>query len=72
MMLLFNLWLGVIGLVAPNQLLANTPTLDDYPPDEQTCIIYATEVRKELVPPQYAGLCTFNAAYVECMSKVEK
>ena len=53
-------------------LIANTPTIDNYPPEEATCIIYATKVRKELVPPQYAGLCTFNAAYVECMSKVEK
>ncbi len=82
MLLLFNLWFGMTGPVEPNQLLANTPSLNDYPPDEQTCIIYATEIRKKLVPPQYArsghlypkyaGLCTFNAAYEECMNKVEK
>ena len=42
--------------------------LEEYPPDERECIIYATKVRKELVPEQYAGLGTFNAAYLECMN----
>ena len=42
--------------------------LEEYPPNERECIIYATKVRKELVPPQYAGLGTFNAAYLECMN----
>ena len=52
--------------------------LEEYPPDERECITYATEIRKKLVPPQYArsahlypkyaGLCTFNAAYLECMN----
>lgn len=60
----------------------NTPTLDDYSAYEQECIIYATQIRKKLVPPQYsrssqlypkhAGLCTFNTAYEECMKKFEK
>ena len=43
--------------------------LEEYPPDERECIIYATKVRKELVPEQYAGLGTFNAAYLECMNR---
>ena len=70
MLLLFNLWFGMKGPVALNQS------------DEQRCIIHATEVRRKLVPPQYArsanlypkyaGVCTFNAAYEECMNKVEK
>ena len=42
--------------------------LEEYPPDERECITYATEIRKKLVPPQYAGLGTFNAAYLECMN----
>ena len=42
--------------------------LEEYPHDERECIIYATKVRKELVPEQYAGLGTFNAAYLECMN----
>ena len=42
--------------------------LEEYPPNERFCIIYATKVRKELVPKQYAGLGTFNAAYLECMN----
>ena len=42
--------------------------LEEYPPDESECIIYAIKVRKELVPEQYAGLGTFNAAYLECMN----
>jgi len=65
--------------VFANLFLANTSTVDADLTDEQTCINYATEVRRKLVPPQYAqsadlypkyaGLCTFNAAYDECMNK---
>ena len=42
--------------------------LEEYPPDERECIIYATRVRKELVPPKYGGLGTFNTAYLEYMN----
>ena len=66
--------------VFANLFLANTSTVDADLTDEQTCIIHATEIRRKLVPPQYAqqsadlypkyaALCTFNAAYDECMNK---
>ena len=76
---------AVLALLSPLSIKArgtNTPTIDDYSSEEQECIIYATQIRKKLVPPQYsrsselypkhAGLCTFNTAYDECMKKFEK
>ena len=46
--------------------LANT--LDEYPPDERRCIEQATVQMRKIVPPEYAGLCTFNSEYVKCMN----
>tara|TARA_B100001564_G_C20145757_1_gene448699 strand:+ start:263 stop:478 length:216 start_codon:yes stop_codon:yes gene_type:complete len=70
MLLLFNLLLVDMTQTVPVALNQS---------DEQRCIIHATEVRRKLVPPQYArsanlypkyaGVCTFNAAYEECMNK---
>ena len=46
--------------------LANT--LVEYPQDERRCIEQATVEMRKIVPPEYAGLCTFNSEYVKCMN----
>ena len=46
--------------------LANT--LDEYPPNERRCIEYSTIELKKILPPKYAGLCTFNSEYVKCIN----
>ena len=46
--------------------LANT--LDEYSPDERRCIEQATKEMRKIVPPEYAGLCTFHSEYVKCMN----
>ncbi len=46
--------------------LANT--LDEYSPDERRCIEQATVEMRKIVPPEYAGLCTFHSEYQKCMN----
>ena len=43
-------------------------SLDEYPLDERRCIEKATAEMRKIVPPEYAGLCTFNSRYVKCMN----
>ena len=46
--------------------LANT--LNEYPPDESRCIEQANVEMRKIVPPEYAGLCTFHSEYEKCMN----
>ena len=46
--------------------LANT--LNEYPPDERRCIEQANVEMRKIVPPEYAGLCTFHSEYEKCMN----